>query len=689
MNRGYLGLQARYSQAWLASPFIVIVIFVVRLILLRSFIYVVLSLARKFAIMECSVMQKLAQGAVEAPQDMIKLANKLISASINEVIHSTMKAFASTVTLVEALILFALEMTVGTYACLALSAVDIGANEALNATEFVMIQANRTIKEAAKDINAGLSKLTKLINGAIGLFDSVDDFITGGDSEVQKINLTIAKLNDFSIPPEFNEKLESLRHKIPTYNGTMHKVESLIKTPLNEIKSMIKASSKSIQLTFIPNTAWSKSAGHLPQCNITRLNGVFDNLEEAVSRLTIILCALCILALLGGVALNLYLARSKYQRLLLAAETVTQPNNPFVNNPEKGNTEAIRENMAIMTYHLESSWLERCCQKLVPSQYWWALQYSLSLPLVGFLMIGVAGIILGLMELIVVDVLNKGVETLMDLETAAVGDLGNIISRAYAEWQNQTNSEISHLESSINDQYLGWIHHGSKNINSSLASLLDGINKETNSTFHGTPLLKPLQAATACLIGNKITKIEKGLTWMYDNSEVSLPRVNDSLLSNIKYSSTVAAGEHQAYMVVNSAVSSIRREINTQFIVSGTFVAVWLAFTIAAIIYKRMSQANNVTIKIPRKTIPKFSGWKAPESMIRRRRRPKPLKKVHVSSPLRVKSPIEQITERVTQYFSGPAHRVAMDSSMTPKRASVLSPESPKTPLRAMIFRNH
>lgn len=656
---------------------------------MRSFIQAVLFLAHKFALIECSTIEQLAQTAMEAPQDIIKLANRLISASINKVIYDALRALSSTITVAEALILFAIEMTLGTYACLALSAVNIGANEALNATEFVISEANRTVQSAAKDINVGLGKLSQLINGAIGLFNSVDDFVTGGDSEVQNINLTVAKLNNWSISPDINEKLESLRGRIPTYNGTMQKVESLIKTPLDEVKIMIMASNRSAQFSFIPNTSWTANSSQFPQCNVATVDKVFDDLKEAISKLTIILCVLCAFALLSGIALNLYMARSKYQRLLHAAETVTQPKNPFADDPKSEETLTVRDNMAIITYHLESSWLERYIQNFVPSQYWLAVQYSLSLPLAGFLMIGIAGFILSLMEIIVVDALSQGVHTLVELETGAVGNLTNIISRSYLEWQNQINSEIHQLENSVNDQVLGWIHHGSKNLNSTLSFFLDGINNETNATFHDTPLLEPLQAATTCLIGNKIKKVEKGLTWVYDNSQVTLPRVNDSLLSSISNSSSIAKGEQQASMVVSSAISTIRHEINTQLIVSGAFVALWLVFTIAALLSTNRHSLKSLAVKFPKSTFPKFAGWKMSESSIRRRKRPEPLKEVDISSPVRVRSPIERIADRVTRFFSGPSHQVDIDWSMSPKRATVLKPDTPKTPLRAMIFRNH
>lgn len=58
------------------------------------------------------------------------------------------------------------------------------------------------------------------------------------------------------------------------------------------------------------------------------------------------------------------------------------------------------------------------------------------------------------------------------------------------------------------------------------------MNDAIADAFNGTILYAPVKTIVGCVIEDKLIKIEKGLTWIHDNAEITLPRVNDDYITD-------------------------------------------------------------------------------------------------------------------------------------------------------------
>lgn len=88
----------------------------------------------------------------------------MILKSIEEINEKTLETLDLIVTGAENIIIFALEMIVGTYACVLVSTIDGAVDVAVNSTESVISWVNDTLSDITDDIEDGLTDVSKFLN---------------------------------------------------------------------------------------------------------------------------------------------------------------------------------------------------------------------------------------------------------------------------------------------------------------------------------------------------------------------------------------------------------------------------------------------------------------------------------------------------------------------------------------------
>ncbi|CAI4737165.1 CFF_collapsed_G0045470.mRNA.1.CDS.1 [Saccharomyces cerevisiae] len=138
----------------------------------------------------------------------------------------------------EGLVNFAIDLYLGTYACLIVSAVDGTVDVATNTTEKLISLVNDTVSSVANELDTGLNDISKIINKVIKAASKVENFFTGDDddsnmtSSIKSVNLTISALHNLYIPSSINDKLEELSAKTPDFAQVKNTTKNLISVPL-------------------------------------------------------------------------------------------------------------------------------------------------------------------------------------------------------------------------------------------------------------------------------------------------------------------------------------------------------------------------------------------------------------------------------------------------------------------------
>ncbi len=163
----------------------------------------------------------------------------------------------------------------------------------------------------------------------------------------------------------------------------------------------------------------------------------------------------------------------------------------------------------------------------------WGISWCFSTKLLTILGLGLAGVIIVLFQFLILQIVTKSIPKLIHI----IHDLGENKSQQLSQdlnlWSNITNNALNSTQTDINHEFFGWIDHASLGINNTLTTFMTGMDSNLDKFLGDTILNHAIKGIIDCLIGNKIEKIQNGLTWVYDNARITLPRIDPDLFLNI------------------------------------------------------------------------------------------------------------------------------------------------------------
>jgi hypothetical protein len=165
----------------------------------------------------------------------------------------------------------------------------------------------------------------------------------------------------------------------------------------------------------------------------------------------------------------------------------------------------------------------------------WFLHYVFHPPALACFLIGFFGILSVQLQLLAIAPLEAKFH---DRATAATTDLtGNIFTSLNQSMYNQSsfyangvNSHIDNVQSTINDGLLGWVNGTTTTLNNTVNAFYTDLQDAVSTLFNGTFLEQPAQEFIRCIVGSKVDAIENAITFLHDNLQVNIPRVNESVL---------------------------------------------------------------------------------------------------------------------------------------------------------------
>ena len=133
-----------------------------------------------------------------------------------------------------------------------------------------------------------------------------------------------------------------------------------------------------------------------------------------------------------------------------------------------------------------------------------------------------------------------------------VGDLQAVSTG----WANDANGVVLSFQDEINNDVLGYVTNATGAVNDTLNTFTSTMDKGLTVVFGGTLFEDPIKEVVRCLIGLKVEAVQKGLTWVHDHSQVSLPMFANDTFSAGAQKSIDGDSDLDTFLATPSSVTT-------------------------------------------------------------------------------------------------------------------------------------
>lgn len=587
----YLGLRARLSQIWINRWTILLLLVLARTLIAISGIHNDLGSARREALSACSGVEDMGSAMASMPHFMSQGVNEMAATGVEKAVNGLMEMSMLTVTGVEELVLFIINMFTQTYLCLITLAVGGSLHVAIQVVEDAEKFLNQTLGNIGGDISKSLGTFEDAWNKFLGTLNSGLNDIFGKQIKPPSLDLNASMdaLSHLALPGNLDEGLNKLNQSIPTFADVNNFTSNAIRLPFEELKNLINSSMVDYKFdrSVFPVPAKQK----LTFCSGNNgINDFFDDLtkiaDTAKKVFIVVLLLAAIAACIPMAWREIKRWRTMQERSQLVRSTAHDPMDVvyIVSRPYTA------------TAGIKTASRFKSTRNQILTR--WVFAYATSTPVLFVLSLGVAGLFSCVCQAILLKALEKEVPQLSNQVGAFADKVVTSLNNASEQWAIDTNSVISSTNKDINDKMLGWVNTSTTAVNDTLNTFVDGVTGVLNTTFHGTVLEQPILDVLNCLILLKIQGIQKGLTWVHDHAHIDFPLLPNDTFSlgaaesiapnSSKSASFLAAPGNTTSDQISEAVlrltNNLEEGIQTEAKIATGLVCVWLFILLIAVI---------------------------------------------------------------------------------------------------------
>lgn len=576
----YLGLRARLSQVWINRWTILLALIICRLLLAINDINYDIARAKEEALSACTSVENVGSAVASMPHYLSEGVNALAADGVTKAVNALMDMLMLTVTGVEEIILFVINMMTSTYVCLITLAVSGSLHVALQVIEDVGNFFNQTIDTLTGDLSSGVSSFQDGLNSFLKDLDIPSIF--GGSNDPPTLNLSkqIDALNSIQVDPtQMDQGLAKLNASIPTFSQVQNFTNTVISTPFEIVKQAINDSSVAYQFDKSVFQVAPKQALTFCSDN-TALNEFFDGLVDVIfTARKVFLIVLIILAILVCIPMayrEIWQWRTMQQRSILLQKHAFDPMDVIY----------IASRPYTATAGIKAASRFKTMRKQILTR--WFVAYATSLPALFVLALGLAGLFSCLCQFIVLKTIEREVPKLEDEVGNFADKVVGALNSSSTAWANSANGVISSTNTKVNDDVFGWVNTTTIAVNNTINEFSDEMSKELNATFGGTVLYEPITGVLNCLIGLKIAAFQKAITWVSDNAHVTFPEFRTDVFSLGAAASLSNSSSTESFLsspgnvasddITNAIVkvsNKLASGIKTEAIISACLVGIW------------------------------------------------------------------------------------------------------------------
>jgi hypothetical protein len=469
--------------------------------------------AEEKAVRACTKVEDIGSAMASMPHYLSVGVNALAADGISKAIHAMTEVLMMILTGVEQLILFIINMYVGTYACLIAAFIHGGLDASVGAVQ----GTTKFMDDAIDKITDGISNDIKGIQDAINsAFSKVEGFANAFGVDPPKIDITghLDDLKNIEIDDtEFVKDLVQLNTTIPTFDQVENFTKEALSIPFDFVKTQLNNSFSGYAFDKTMFPVAKKTALTFCSKN-TFINDFFANLGEIAAKAKIaFIVILVVLAVLAALAMSwLEIRRWRWQK----RHAYVFSKHGY--DPMDVVYTASRPYSATFGIKLASRFQGK-------RQIWvrWAWAYATSLPALFVLSLAIAGFFSCMCQAILLRLLEKEVPALASQVGNFAGDVVNTLENVSVNWANDANGVVTNWNNEINNDLFGYVRNATSAVNNTLTTFENEMDNALNVVFNGTILYNTVKGVIRCLIGIKIDTVEAGLTWVHDHAKVNLP----------------------------------------------------------------------------------------------------------------------------------------------------------------------
>ncbi|KAI0303569.1 hypothetical protein B0F90DRAFT_1626461 [Multifurca ochricompacta] len=604
----YLQLPHILSLTWLAYPFLSLLFIAFRLQLSSDSAQTAVSNAKGELLTSCQAAQQAASSAASMPRFMAIATNDQIADAVNASMNGAREALVLSLTVMEAIINFVVDIYRSTFLCFLELIVRGGLSLIIGATQEINTFLTNTFSSLRTSIQNDVTTANSAIQTAIDGINKVNPF---GNIKAPQFSIpSLDSLQNVTLPTDFQDALTKLNASIPSVSVLKDTVNNLLDTPFEAVKKDINDTFAGISFNSSVLPVPDRSA--LTFCD-NMDTSVIDDLGHDLLHITkigIILVAILAVVLLAGYFLLewykwLFLKRHlEYTRQAWMSDPAVVHLGPAI-----APTITLSDhNLLMLQADSAHPLLTRLANRisailhLTPSQHInlsWFFHYVFHPPALACFLIGFFGILSVQLQLLAVAPLEAKFH---DRTNAAVSDFSGTIFTSLnqsmydqsALYANGINNHIDNIQSTINDGLFGWVNGTTTTLNNTINTFYSDLQNAVSTLFNGTILEQPAQDFIKCLIGSKVDAIEEALTFLHDHLHVDISRVNESILvlspdevnAATRPIATAAVGSTDGSngglvgRLINTYVQSLRKER----VMFAIFLGLWALVVLMALV---------------------------------------------------------------------------------------------------------
>ncbi|KAG1871206.1 hypothetical protein DFJ58DRAFT_742004 [Suillus subalutaceus] len=542
--RPYLQLPHILSLAWLAYPILSLIFVIFRLQLSSQAAQAAVANAKGDLLTACQAAEQAATAAASAPRYMAIASNQLITDTINGSMNDARAALILSLTVMEAIINFLIDIYRSTFLCFLELIVGGGLALLIAAVQEITSFLQSTLTSIVSGLQNDATSLNSAITTIVNELNKVNPF---GNINAPQFNVSsLNSLSSITIPTDFENALIQLNNSLPTVSSIKNSIESLVDTPFEAVKSDINSTFQG--LVFDVTTLPVPAQNSVSFCNDLDTSSVDDlgNDLLMITKIGTIILILLLFALLAGHCalewykwhcLQIHLRRTR-------AAWVSDPTTMYTGSASAPSVTLTDHNLLVLQTDAQHPLLTRIANtlsaklRMSPSQHThlrWFLHYIFHAPALACFLIGFFGLLSVQVQLLAVGPLEakytaQAAASVQDLSSTIFAQVNSSMYNQSSSYAGTINARIETAQSSVNDGLFGWVNGTTTTLNTTLNNFYTDVQNIVASVFNGTVLENTAQDFVRCIIGSKVDALEEALTFLNENLNVDLPTVNETVL---------------------------------------------------------------------------------------------------------------------------------------------------------------
>lgn len=551
------------------------VLLTVKVYLFTSSLTAAISGSKGLALSLCYYMGNALDFSTQLPAKFERFTDVFVEAVDNNTQNMISKMATVAVSIVKSMILFALDLYLGTYACLLTALfkgiLDFVADIALDLTEAL----DTLISAVLSKVESALSSLTSVISSFLSAIEEVVSLFSTSDSSsitdaLEKVNSTVASMTNITLPTGYIDKIETLSSEIPDFEDVITNFTLLLTEPLTLLLATTEQDLNSTFLNYTTATYTSKATS-TSRTNCDEVSQLIDdaiNLANKSATNIYIGIAIATLLVASIVCTFIHLSANAEQKFL-----------------QDASLQSDRVAIGNLLYSLRNGLTSRITANWDPKLKWILayvtthnLMTCLSLACCAFLVVGLQFVILKNAQNVIKSFEDVNINALVS---------GDDLLDSFADYLSSSQDALTSLIHSTEDELLSLVNLSATSIVSHVETLQTTINDTITSIFGDTVFASPLRTVVYCTIGRKLDSIEEGFEWMNNNLNFTVPSLDIDLLLTISDEIIVGSiqqSENVLLQIVKgleSVISQYTHAIITELYVAIALIAVWFLFVAA------------------------------------------------------------------------------------------------------------